>query len=347
MALTKTLKRIAGRIAGAMLLAAMVATAARAEMPAPLDPPQGVKVAYVPIMKFATMYVAAHRGLFEKYGLEVDIERVKSGTEAIAFLTQGSIDVGGIALVTSLWSGWKRGLDLRVIAPGAREPMENSPTKVLVRKALADDGTIKTIADLKGKRVAIAGGPGSGGEYLISKALERGGLTIRDVEIINIGNPDMPLAFENGSVDASLSGSPYADQIVNAGHAEVLASDLTPGLMTVAFVGSGKFVNERPEAAERFVLALTEAARMMQGDDYLSPENIEAYLTYTNSTEEAIRSGNPVIYDPNMVIPTEGLADQERVHRENGRTEYTEPLDLGNVVDERFTMEAIKALGKQ
>jgi NitT/TauT family transport system substrate-binding protein len=347
MALTTTLNRRAGRIAGAILLAAMVATAARAEMPAPLDPPQRVKVAYVPIMKFATMYVAAHRGLFDKHGLEVDIERVKSGTEAIAFLTQGSIDVGGIAIVTSLWSGWNRGLDLRVIAPGALEPMKNSPTKVLVRKALADDGTIKTVADLKGRRVAIAGGPGSGGEYLISKALERGDLTIRDVEIINIGNPDMPLAFENGSVDASLSGSPYADQIVNAGHAAVLASDLTPGLMTVAFVGSGKFVNERPEAAERFVLALTEAARMMQGDDYLSPENIEAYLTYTNSTEEAIRSGNPVIYDPNMVIPTEGLADQERVHRENGRTEYTEPLDLGNVVDERFTMKALEALGKQ
>lgn len=343
----RILKRMAGLIAWATLLAGMVATAARAEMPAPLDPPQRVKVAYVPIMKFATMYVAAHRGLFDKHGLDVDIERVKSGTEAIAFLTQGSIDVGGIAIVTSLWSGWNRGLDLRVIAPGALEPMKNSPTKVLVRKALADDGTIKTVADLKGKRVAIAGGPGSGGEYLISKALERGGLTIRDVEIINIGNPDMPLAFENGSIDASLSGSPYADQIVKAGHAAVLAGDLTPGLMTVAFVGSGKFVNERPEAAERFVLALTEAARMMQGDDYLSPENIEAYLTYTNSTEEAIRSGNPVIYDPNMVIPTEGLADQERVHRENGRTEYTEPLDLGNVVDERFTKMALEALGKQ
>jgi NitT/TauT family transport system substrate-binding protein len=316
-------------------------------MPAPLDPPQDVKVAYVPIMKFATMYVAAHRGLFEKYGLNVDIERVKSGTEAIAFLTQGSVDVGGIAIVTSLWSGWNQDLDMRVIAPGALEPMENSPTKVLVRKALWDSGEVAEIADLKGKRVAIAGGPGSGGEYLISKALERGGLTIRDVETINIGNPDMPLAFENGSIDASLSGSPYADQIVNAGDAEVLASDLTPGLMTVAFVGSGKFVNERPEAAERFVLALTEAARMMQGDDYLSPENIEAYLTYTNSTEEAIRSGRPVIYDPNMVIPVEGLADQERVHRENGRTEYSEPLDLSNVVDTTFTEKAIEVLGEQ
>ena len=347
----KNLSALAGRLSAraAALLAALAIAGlpglAHAQGLAPLDPPQKVKVAYVPIMKFATMYVAEQRGLFDKYGLDVDIERVKSGTEAIAFLTQGTVDVGGIAIVTSLWSGWKKGLDIRVIAPGALEPMTDSPTKLLVRKAVADDGSVSSVADLEGRRVAVAGGPGSGGEYLLSKGLERGGLTIRDVEVMNVANPDMPLAFENGSVDAGLAGSPYADQIIAAGHAEVLESDLTPGLMTVAFVGSGKLVNERPEVAERFVLALTEAARMMQGDDYLAQENIDAYLTFTNSTEEAIRTGSPVIYDPEMKIPVDGLADMERVHRENGRTEYEDPLDLSNVVDEQFTMKALEILG--
>lgn len=331
----------------ALALSGLAAGAVQAEdaKMAPLDPPQDVKVAYVPIMKFATMYVAEQRGLFDKYGLHVDLERVKSGTEAIAFLTQGSVDVGGIAIVTSLWSGWNKGLDIRVIAPGALEPMENSPTKLLVRKALADDGSVKSVVDLKGRRVAVAGGPGSGGEYLLAKGLERGNLTIRDVETMNIANPDMPLAFENGSVDAAIAGSPFADQIIGAGNAAVLEADLTPGLMTVAFVGSGKLVNERPEVAERFVLALTEAAALMQGDDYLSPENLDAYMTYTNSTEEALRKGRPVIYDPAMKIPVDGLADIEKTHRENGRTEYTDPLDLSNVVDERFVKAARAALG--
>lgn len=329
-----------------LLGASWAPSAGAAEMPKPLDPPQKVKVAYVPIMKFATMYVAAKRGLFAKHGLDVEIERVKSGTEAIAFLTQGTIDVGGIAIVTSLWNSWNRGLDLRIIAPGALEPLKDSPTKLVLRKALADQGKVKTVADLKGMRVAVAGGPGSGGEYLLSKALERGNLTIRDVELMNVGNPDMPLAFQNGSIDAAVTGSPYADQIINSGHGVALATDLTPGLMTVAFVASGKFINERPEAAKRFVLALTEAARLMQGDDYLSKENMEAYLTYTNSTEEAIRKGTPVVYDPNMEIPVKGLADVERVNRENGRTDYNEPIDLSKVVDERFVNAAIEVLGK-
>ena len=36
-------------------------------------------------------------------------------------LAQGSVDVGGIAIVTSLWNSWNRGLEIRVIAPGALE----------------------------------------------------------------------------------------------------------------------------------------------------------------------------------------------------------------------------------
>jgi NitT/TauT family transport system substrate-binding protein len=314
---------------------------------APLDPPQTVKVAYVPIMKFATAYVAETRGIFEKYGLDVEFERVKSGTEAIAFLDQGSVDVGGISIVASLWTAWNRGLDIRIIAPGALDPMENGPTKLLVRKDLADSGEVKSIADLKGKRIGAAGGPGSGGEYFVSKALEQADLTIRDVELINVGNADMPAAMEAKSLDAVLLSSPYSDQVLAAGTGVVLAQDITPGLMTVAFVGSGKFIKERPEVAERFVTALAEATRLMQGEDYLAPENIEAYLTYTASTEEAIRTGSPVIYDPNIEIPVDGLADMERVHRENGRTEYEEPLELSKAIDDIFAKKAIETLGRQ
>ncbi len=326
-------------------LFAFLAPLAVAQDVAPLDPPEVVKVAYVPIMKFATLYVAADRGLFEKYGLDVEINRVASGTEAIAFLEQGQIDVGGIAIVTSLWNGWSQGLDLRVFAPGALEPFTDSPTKLVLRKDLADSGAVKTIADLAGRTVAVSGGPGSGGEYLAAKALERGGLTIRDVRLVNLGNADIPAGLENASVDAAILGSPYGDQVEGDGVAVPFASDLTPGLMTVAFVGSGRFISERPEVAKRFTLALMEAARLMQGEDYLSQANVDAYLHYVNSTEEALRAGTPVVYDPSMVIPVDGLADVERVHRENGRTEYEEPIDLSKVVDASFTEWALSLLG--
>ena len=327
------------------LLVALALSLAAAQGVAPLEPPQKVSVAFVPIMKFATLYVAAERGLFEKYGLDVEINQVASGTEAIAFLSEGQIDVGGIAIVTSLWNGWQQGLELRIIAPGALEPFENSPTKLMVRADLAD--AVASVADLAGRTVAVAGGPGSGGEYLAAKALERGGLTIRDVNLVNVGNPDMPAAFEGGAIDAGILGSPYAAQVEEAGFAVPLATDLTPGLMTVAFVASSQFIRERTEAAQRFVLAVMEAARLMQGEDFLAPENVDAYLRYVNATPEAVRGDALLVFDPNQVIPVEGLADVERVHRENGRTEYSEPLDVSSVVDSSFVDWAREQLGAQ
>lgn len=323
---------------------ALAGTASAQSAVEPLSPRETVRVAYVPITKFGTLYVAADRGLFDAYGLDVEINRVASGTEAIAFLEQGQIDVGGIAIVVSLWNGWAQGLDLRVIAPGGREPFENSPTKLMLRADLADELT--DIADLRGRTVAVAGGPGSGGEYLAAKALERGGLTIFDVNLVNVANPDIPLSFESGAIDAAILGAPFADQAEASGAAVPFAEDLTPGLMTVAFVGSGRFVQERPEVARRFALALLEASRLMQGDELYSRENLDAFLTYLpNATEEALRSGAPVVYDPNQQIPVDGLADVERTHRENGRTAYETPIDLGAVVDLSFMEWALEQLG--
>ena len=329
-------------VAGIALLAgSALAQGGAAE---PLEPRETVRIAYVPITKFGTLYVAAERGIFDAYGLDVQIDRVASGTEAIAFLEQGQIDVGGIAIVVSLWNGWDQGLDLRVIAPGGLEPFEGSPTKLMLRADLQDE--IAEIADLRGRTVAVAGGPGSGGEYLAAKALERGGLTIFDVNLVNVGNPDMPLSFESGAIDAGILGAPFADQAAAGGFAVPFAEDLTPGLMTVAFVGSGRFVEERPEAARRFVLALLEAARLMQGDELFGRENLDAFLTYLpGSTEEGLQSGAPVVYDPNQEIPVDGLADVERVHRENGRTAYETPIDLADVVELSFIEWALERAG--
>ena len=320
--------------------------------PKPTDTPQPtaeakevVKVAYVPIMHFAPLYVAKERGFFDALGLDVQLETVKSGTEAIAFLTEGQIDVGAIAVTAGAWNAFNQGLDLRVVAPAALKLMKGDPTKLMVRKDLYDSGEVTTAADLKGRTVAMAGGPGGGGEYLVAKALEGSGLTVHDVEMVKIGNPDMAAAFETGAIDAALMGSPYVAQVMQAGTAVPLVEDMAPGAMTVVFVYSGKFMKERPEAAKRFMVGLMQGTRAMQGDEYLSDENMAAYLKYQKSTEEAIRASTPMLYDPNLNINEESLRDVERVHRENGRTDYTDPVPMENVVDYSWQRYALMILG--
>jgi len=316
-------------------------------VPEPTEAPrEKVTVAYVPVLQFAALYVAEGRGIFDELGLDVEYTSVRSGTEAVAFLAEGSVDVGAIAVVASTWNAFAQGFDLRVVAPAALKPMKDDPSVLIVRKDLWDSGEVKTAADLKGLTVAVAGGPGSGGEYLVAKALEPVGLTIFDVDLQNIGNPDMAAALESGAIDAALTGSPYANQIEEAGYGVVLVKDMAPGVMTVTYIYSGNFMKERPEVAEKFTLGLMEASRLMQGDDFLSEENIAAYLQFVSSTEEAIKAAPPAIYDPNLTLATDTLLDLQRIHMMNGRLEYDTPLAVEDVVDPTWVETALDELGR-
>jgi ABC-type nitrate/sulfonate/bicarbonate transport system substrate-binding protein len=234
-------------------------------MAADVGAKESVRIAYVPIIHFGAVYVAAERGYLAEQGIEPQFVKVRSGTECIAFLSEGKVSVGAIAVVASAWNAFNKGLDLRIVASAGLKRKKDDPTALLVRADLYDGGKVTKPSDLKGRRVAMAGGPGGGGEYLVAKALEGSGLTVFDVKMSKIGNPDMPMAFKTKAIDAALVGAPYSDQILMAGTGKALVKDIVPGAMTVVFVYSGKFMKERPEVAKKFMVALMKGARDMQG----------------------------------------------------------------------------------
>lgn len=337
-------------VIGAILFAAfiMLPACGRVVEPGATLPPLAidqVKVAYVSIMNFAPLYVAVERGFMKEQNIQVDMQKVTSGSDAMAFLAQGTLDVGGIGVQASFFNAFNKGFDLRVVSSAAFQPQKDGPTIMLVRQDLRDSNKVKTIADLKGKKVAIAGGPGTTGAYFVAKLLRPAGLTIKDIEIVNLANPDMPLAFEKAAVDAALVGPPYSEQIISGGRGVLLAQDMAPGAMTTVFVYSGKFIKERPQVAKRFMVALVKGSRAMQGTRYLDPENIQAYLKYVASTEDAIRAGKPQFYDPDLKVNLDSIKDMEEVSRWAGWTEYTTAIPEANLVDLSFVNSAVETLG--
>lgn len=305
-----------------------------------------VRIGYVPIMHFAPLYVGEEQGFFDEQGIDAQFVKVKSGTECMAFLAEGKVSVGAIAVVASAWNAFQKGMDLKIVASAGLKRKKDDPTMLLVRKDLYDSGEVTKASDLRGRRVAMAGGPGSGGEYLVAKALEGSGLTVFDVKMSKLGNPDMAAAFKTKAIDAALTGSPYAQQILMEGTGAVVVKDMTPGAMTVVFVYSGKFIKERPEVAKKFMVGLMKGARAMQGKEFLSEKNMAAYMKYQRATEASIRKGMPMLYDPNLEVYTECLADIERVHMKNGRLTYSKPIDKKKVVDSSFQEYAVSVLGK-
>jgi NitT/TauT family transport system substrate-binding protein len=327
--------------------AAAGSPAAAATIPPPPAKPETVHVDHVPLLNFAALYVAIDRGYFKDEGIDIDLQRVSSGTDAMPFLASGQVDVGAIGLAAAIFNSVHRGFDVKIVASAAIYPQKDIPTVLLVRKALVDSGQVKTVADLKGRKIGVAGGTGSTGAYLLVKALATGGLKYSDVNAQNLANPDMVQALANGAIDAALIGSPYSEQAVQAGSAVVLAKDFVPGAAGTAYVFSGKFLREHPDTALRFMAALLRGVRAIQGNDYLSPENLATYVKFTGSTEAAIKAAPPLVYDPNLAIATESIADQERVDRENGWTDYTDPLDISKLIDPTPQQKVVAALGKR
>ena len=304
-----------------------------------------VKVAYVAIMHFAPLYLAIERGFMKEQNIEVEMQKVASGTEAMAFLSQGSLDAGGIGIGASTFNAFNKGFDLRIVGSAALQPWKGGSTIIIARKDLWDSGKVKSVADLKGKKVAIAGGAGTAGAYFVARALKDAGLTVKDIEIVNLANPDMPLAIEKSSVDASLTGSPYSDQILAGGKGVLLAQDMAPGAMTTVYMYSGKFIKERPDVAKRFMIALVQGARALQGSKYLDPANMKGYLRYVTSTEQAIRKGTPQVYDPDLKVYIDSIKNMEEIFRWAGWTNYTTEIPQEKMADASFAANAVKVLG--
>ena len=337
------------RLTAAVCLVAVILMAAGAPgghlQAGPAPASERVVVAHVPLINFATLYVAIERGYMREQGIEIDLQRVASGTEALAFLAQDRLDVGAIGLAAAIFNAFNRKLDLRIVASTSTWGQRHG-TRILTRVDLFDSGEVRSVRELKGRRVAIAGGPGSAGHYLFLLGARRGGIGARDFELVNLPNPEHGPTLRAGRVDASLTGSPFASAALAQFMARPLLENFAPGTATTVFAYSGGFMKNRPEVATRFLIALIQAARSMQGPKYLETDNVAAYKKYTGVRDEVLQAEPALLYDPNMGIVTSSLVDMEKTFREAGMADYSAAIPLETMVARRFQQDAVKRLGR-
>lgn len=128
-------------------------------------------------------------------------------------LGAGAVDVGLVGDAPYLFA-FANGSDLKVVQ--AITYGDSSNVAILVPA----NSPIRTVADLKGKRVAS--GKISVGQYLLLRALESGGLTIKDIQPVYMAPSDAKAAFSSGNVDAWATWSPFQDTAVLHDQARIL-----------------------------------------------------------------------------------------------------------------------------
>jgi len=107
------------------------------------------------------------------------------------------------------------------------------------------DSPIRTVADLRGKKVAL--NRGSNVHYLLVKALQRAGLTYTDIQPVYLTPADARAAFVQRSVDAWVIWDPYLAAIQRQANARVLTDGEGLVRNTQYYVSSRKFADAQPQ----------------------------------------------------------------------------------------------------
>lgn len=154
--------------------------------------------------------------------------------------------------------------------------------------AIAVDGSIKSVADLKGKKLACAQETPS--HYFALFVLTQGGLTSRDVEwVFTDSAVDAANVFKAGRVDAAVSWSPdvyVAARERQGGH--ILASTReASNLIADVFVARGDFLASYPEDARRFVAGWLKGVEMVQQNPLRAATMLQKSLTGVNTLDDA------------------------------------------------------------
>jgi NitT/TauT family transport system substrate-binding protein len=313
--------------------------------PSPTPAPETVRVAHVPSTLFAPLYVAVDKGYLQELGILAELEIVTAGQDAVALTGQGQLDatVGGFSAAT--FNAIQRGIEVKVVSSMGAQPQQGYPSAIMVRKDLLDSGQVRTIADLKGRRTALAGGAGSAGSYWIATKLREAGLGLGDIVIENMTFGDMVIAMKQGSIEVAFPPAPFTTEMVREGTADYFGGPIRPGASAVGTLYGGQFMRERDAAAKRFLTGLVRGARDLQGDRYYTPENLEIFAKYTRQPVESIRGQDRYDYHPDLRPDVETLLDMQRVFMEAGILTYSPPLSGERIADDQYSRAAVAALG--
>lgn len=309
--------------------------------------PATVRVGNVSSLLFAPLYVAIEKGYMAEQKLTVKLETLQAGQDAMVFLANDQLDFVLAGYSAALFNAVSRGLDLKVIAPMGIQPEQGDPSPLVVRTDLVESGAVTTAKDLKGKKIAAAGGMGATGSFLIARRLEQAGLTLADVELVSVGLGDQQQALMNKAVDAALMAEPYSTKAIGEGAGEPVDKGVLKGVNASGLLTSGKMLKEKNDVVVRFVTALMKAARDIQGESFKSAEHIAIFEKYTRLKPEVLQNVTPYSFDPNfdMAIPQKDLASLQTIMDQAQVLKLQSPVDVDQVIEGGPAAAAAKQLG--
>src|SRR5262249_57896569 len=154
-----------------------------------------------------------------------------------------------------------RGIGMKLVADKGQVAKGFGFAAIAIRSDLAD--TVKDFKDLKGRKFAVMG-KGVSSTAQLGKALELGGIEPNEVELVELGLPEMVAALGNKAIDGATLLEPF---ITLAAARKVAVrwkgmEDFLPFTgQNGVIIYSQKFAEEQGEAAKRWMVAYLKGTR--------------------------------------------------------------------------------------
>lgn len=212
-----------------------------------------LNISYVKSPFNLQLIVMKRLGLLEKeleaQGVGVNWHEINSGARQARAMASGDLDVGGVMNTTSIQMAQGEGNPVQILAGVSR------PTELFA--IVGQKKGPANIKELKGRK--IAGPKGTVLHQLLAAALAREGMSMSDVEFIQMDPPKAFSALESGQVDAALLAAGLIFKAEEAGN-NVLATAEGLVVPKLVLAASDKFVREYPERLEAVLRAHDKAA---------------------------------------------------------------------------------------
>lgn len=201
---------------------------------------------------FAPVLVADDLGYFKDEGITIDMKFEDDRSNVLAAFARGDIEV-----------------DMRTVGEHQGRPRdENTPGVIIgtIDESLGGDGvivddTIKSVADMKGKTVAVE--PNIPARLLLQLELKKAGMSLSDVSIRDIATADTVAVFSDASVPVVATYEPFMSQAVKnlpdrKGRILISSKDY-PGIIIDIITARKDDLAANPEKYRKFLRGIYKA----------------------------------------------------------------------------------------
>ena len=235
-------------------------------------------------------------------GVRVSWHEFTSGLPLLEAINTGNIDFGADVADTVPLFAQAAGAKLAYIA---EEPASPSAQALLV----IADSPIKTLADLKGRKIAVTKGAGS--HFLLLAALAKSGLSFKDISPAYLTPADGRAAFIGGNVDAWVAWDPFLTSAQRQSNVRIL-SDGSNGLASYKryYLSSAAFADRRGDVLNVIFGKLDETGKWVKAHPKEAATLLAGLWGIDAPTVEEANSHRSYQIG---VVTSPGLSEQQRI----------------------------------